>query len=250
VAALPLAAFVALSGFNQISWILPIREAGVSAVLGAFAAGSVLLAVVLYAAALVAIPTRDPDRRRRLAPLIAWWLTPLVMGIGISFFRSLLEGRYFIVALPALLLLASAGCVRVGTTIARARGGTMAGVVAFAVVLALSGGPLLAWYEAPRFDWRAAAGWVARSIEPGDRLAYVPDKARIPMQLYLDRYSDRSPVDATIDDLRAMPHRAWLVLCLVRGVRYDGLGATLPGYRVVESKAFDGVRVQLIERPG
>ena len=250
VAALPLAGFVALSGFDQIDWILPISQAGVSAVLGGVAAGSLVLALLLYGAALVSIPSREAARWRRLAPLIAWWLTPLVAGIAISTFRSLLEPRYFIVALPAMLLLASAGFVRLGTTIGRERGAALAGVVALVLVVALSAGPLLEWYEAPRFDWRGAAGWVARDTRPGDRIAYIPVHARTPMGIYLDRYTDGPPVETTIDELRENPHRAWLVLYLIRGVRYDGLEATLPGYRVVESKFFDGVRVQLIERSG
>jgi hypothetical protein len=33
---------------------------------------------------------------------------------------------------------------------------------------------------------------------------------------------------------------------LIRGVPYDGLEATPPGYRILESKAFSGVRVELI----
>ena len=115
VAGLLLVPLIAVTGFGQVSWIRPFSEAGVAAVLGITGAGTIALAAVVYGSAVLAIPTRDPARMRRLAPLVAWWVTPFVVGIGVSLYRSLLEGRYFIVALPAILLLAGAGIVRIAS---------------------------------------------------------------------------------------------------------------------------------------
>jgi mannosyltransferase len=245
---LPLVVFIANSGARQVAWIGPINQVGIGHVLGAVGGGSLLLSVALYAAALVAIPGRDPARARRIAPMVAWWLTPLVAGIAISIVIPLLEARYFIVALPGFLLLAGAGFTRIGSAIAGARGVAPGAAVGLALVGVLSVGPLTAWYDSPRWDWRGAASWVARMAEPGDRVTYVPINAREPFRLYLDRATGATPTsEATLDDLRATSGRAWLVLYLIRNVRWDGVEATLPGYRVVESKFFQGVRVQLIE---
>lgn len=250
VVCLPVANFVASLGFGQIAWILPISDGGVVTVLGALGAGSLTLSWILFGGALVAIPTRDPDKARRLAPLIAWMTTPIVGGIVISFYQSLLQDRYFIVSLPPLLLLASAGFVRIGSATGRERGRAVMAAAGAVVVIALAVGPLIRWYDAPRWDWRAAADWVTRTAEPGDRITYIPISGRDPFVTYLARGQGQGPVEASVEELRAVPGRAWLVLYIHRGVSYGGLEATLPGFEVVESKMFDGVRVQLIEPSG
>jgi mannosyltransferase len=250
LAIVPIALFVAGSGGDQISWIGPFSEQALSVVLGSVAAGSLLLAVLLYAAAIIGLRPSDRDQVRRIAPIAAWWLTPFAAGIAISVFRSVLEGRYFIVALPALILLAASGVLRLGAAIRGERAAFATAAVAVAVVAVLAAAPIAAWYTAPRWDWRAAADWVARTSRDGDRIAYIEANGTIPMSQYLRRDTDSPPEEVSIDDLRASTGRAWLVLYLLRGTRYDGLEATLPGYHVLESKAFDGVRVQLIERTG
>jgi hypothetical protein len=122
--------------------------------------------------------------------------------------------------------------------------------VAVGVVAVFAAAPIAAWYTEPRWDWRAAADWVARTSRGGDRIAYIEANGALPMSHYLRRDTNSPPEEVSIDQLRASTGRAWLVLYLLRGSRYDGIEATLPGFHVVESKSFDGVRVQLIERTG
>jgi 4-amino-4-deoxy-L-arabinose transferase-like glycosyltransferase len=83
-AGLLLVPLIATTGFGQVSWIRPFSEAGVAAVLGIAGAGTVALAAVVYGSAALAIPTRDPARLRRVAPLVAWWVTPFAAGIGVE----------------------------------------------------------------------------------------------------------------------------------------------------------------------
>ena len=253
VAAVPVALYVAQSGLSQVSWIPPFSDAGVAAVLGRVGHGLPALAALLYGAAIVGIVARGRDRPGPLAPIVAWWLTPVVAGIGLSLWRSLLEPRYYIVALAPLLLLAAAGFVRAGGLIAGAarRPGLapVAVLVPVAIAIAVSLGPLGSWRSIVDGDWRAAAGWVARTAEPGDRVIYEVERGRYPMRLYLDRLGVGWPVDATIDAARATGGRTWLVLHKVSDFGYRTFMTTMPGYRVVASKVFRGLRVQLLDRP-
>jgi mannosyltransferase len=252
-AAVPIAVFVANSGLTQVSWIKPFSEAGVAAVLGAVGGGTQALSFLLYGAAIVAIPTRDPVRIRRIAPIVAWWLTPVAAGLGLSLWHSLLEPRYFIVALPPLLLLAGAGFARAGGWVARAIGrptrAALVAVVPVGLAILLAVGPVDAVYTATTGDWRAAADWVARTAEPGDRIVYYVDRGRYPFGIYLERYTRGWPVDATVDEVRASTGRTWLVFHLTSDYQQRLFRESLPGYRVVESKVFNGLRVQLLERP-
>jgi uncharacterized membrane protein len=248
VTLVPIAVFVGASGAVQVAWITPLTDRALSVVLGSVASGSPALAILLYGAATVGLGTAGRDGIRRVAPVAAWWLTPFAIGIAISLIRSVLEGRYFLVALPGLLLLAAAGIVRLGAAVRGERTALAASGLAVGVVALLATAPIAAWYVQPRWDWRAAAEWVARTSQDGDRIAYIEADGSVPMSHYLRRDTDSPPDEVTIDQLRASTGRAWLVLYLLRGSHYDGLEATLPGYHVVQSKLFDGVRVQLIER--
>ena len=248
-AILPLVVFVVQSGAAQVAWILPFNDVSLGVVLGTVGAGSFALSAVLYGVAIAAIPTRDPERLRRMAPILAWWLTPIVLGLAISLVRSLIEGRYFIVALPPLLLLAGAGIVRLSGAIRRPRDQRLAIAACVIAVAVMAAGPLATLYAAPRWDWRGAADWIGRTAEPGDRITYIPDNARTALQIYLDRHGTAQPIVATTDQIRATAGRTWLVLYILRSTEYDGFEQTFPGYHVVESKFFDGVRVQLIDEP-
>lgn len=252
LATIPVAIFVIVSDFRQVAWIRPYSEAGVSVVLGKPGGGSIAMSALIYGAAIVAIPTRDGARVRRLAPIVAWWLAPVAIGLLVSVSHSLLEARYFIVALPAILLLAGAGMVRIGRLIGSAIGRrewwpAFAGIpLVLAMLLAV--GPTMAWYDAPpRQDWRGAAGWIARTAEPGDRIVYTDDHARYPMGIYLDGAHLGRPVDTTVDDARASTGRTWLVVYGLSPYGYRTFMTTMPGYRVALSKLFSGVRVQLLE---
>jgi mannosyltransferase len=252
VAAIPIGAYVVLSDHSQVSWVRPFSERDVAAVLGRVGGGSVALAGLLYVAALVAIPSRDVSRARRISPLVAWWLTPTVLGLAISLGQSLLVPRYFIVALPPLLLLAGLGSVRTATWLSvrlrHPRGAPALSVALLTLVVVLTAPPLGSWYALRRDDFRGAADWVARTAEPGDRIIYNQPKGRYPFGIYLDQYAHGWPVAATVDDVRTSTGRTWVVLYGLTDFQGRVFRATLPGYVVAESKVFSGLRVQLLER--
>ena len=248
ITGLALLPLIVATDFDQVAWIRPFSEAGVAAVLGITGTGVPILAAVLYGLALLAIPTRDTARLRALAPLVAWAVTPFVAGIVVSLYRSLLEGRYFIVALPAVLLLAGAGVVRIASVVSNGRARVVVVAACLVLVVALVIAPLSSLYTAERWDWRGAARWVAQTAKAGDRVTYIDGDGRSPFRFYLDRVAPTAVSDASVDEIRSTSGRTWLVLYLRRDVRYDGLEATFPGYDLIESKFFQGVRVQLIER--
>ncbi len=249
LAGVPIAVFMAGSGVSHVTWVEPFSEATVSRVLGGVGGGLAPLAVLLDLAAVAGIATRDTARIRRIAPLAASWLAPLVIGIAISLWASLLVPRYFIVSVPPLMLLAGAGVVRVGGFVGGERLGMPIATAIIVVAVLLGAGPLADRYGQPRTAWRDAATWVSRNARPGDRIVYDVERAHIPFGLYLKRTGGTPPTDASLDDLRASTGRSWLVLYTLGKRQEDDLHASLPGYRVVESKLFEDVRVQLVERP-
>ena len=249
LAGVPLALFVLGTGAGRLSWIEPLGETGVSAVLGKFGAGQVALAALLYGCAIAAIPARGAAQVERVAPVVAWWLTPLVAGLMLSMSTSLLVPRYFIVSLPPMMLLAGAGAVRIGGLLGRRRWGLPIATAIVSVAILLGLGPLGDWYGQTRTGWRDAAAWVSRTAQPGDRIAYHLERGQIPFANYLRRHDRAWPREASLEDLRMAPGRSWIVLYAIGNQQYDALRDSLPGYRVVASKKFEDIRVQLLERP-
>ena len=248
LAAIPIGIFVFGSGVSHVTWIDPFSIAGVLDVIGKFGGGLPALVILLYVCAIAAIPGGGVDHARRIAPVVAWGLAPLVVGIAVSLWASLLVPRYFIVALPAITLLAGAGIVRIGGLLGGSRWRLPIVTAAIITAVALSALPLANWYGQSRTGWRDAATWVSRTAREGDSIAYYIDQGRIPFGLYLKRNHDY-PVDASLDELRVSTGRSWLVLSAIGKQQFDELHASLPGYRVVESKVFEDIRVQLVERP-
>jgi mannosyltransferase len=251
-AALPIALFV-LTPRGNIDWIPPTTPARAADVLVQLAGGSVALALVVYGGAAMGIIGRRREELWRLLPIILWFAVPVALGLVAATWKPMLITRYFIVAVPAVALLAGAGMARLAVTIGTRR--LPMAVPAMVLVAALSAGPLADWYERPRTDWRGAADWVQRTALSDDRILFLGRhspidrngvyRGRVPFLLYLER-ADVFLTVASVTEVIERPQRTWLVLHWVRDLAYKDLREQMSGYDVEVSKLFEGVRVQLL----
>ena len=104
--------------------------------------------------------------RRPLLPLL-WAAAPLaVVSFSTAFVKPLLEGRFLIVIVPALVLVAATGIVWLPSA---------ARPVLLAALVALSAVGIERWYSwEPAEDWRSAAQIVAEVAEPGADVVIEP----------------------------------------------------------------------------
>ncbi|RME97176.1 MAG: hypothetical protein D6768_20280 [Chloroflexi bacterium] len=164
-------------GFG-INWIPPVTVADLPLTLAnlAFAAhrpdwpvtwASVLLVGGAVALGVSAVRRSFGAQSKATGPFLWWvglWLAlPLLLVWFFSLRQPLYVDRYFILSLPALLLLLA--CVRL---LPKRRGN-----LALSILLLASGAGLLRMHIEPEFtkeDWRAAARTVQAAEQPGDAL--------------------------------------------------------------------------------
>jgi mannosyltransferase len=149
----------------------------------------VLQAVVLVLCGLAAA-VAAMRRRRAADPVLRWrfWLVacwiggPLALAGLVSVFWPVFVTRYFIVCLPAVMLLLAVG-------LDRARPALRA--VALLLVLLAAGQALHGYYLQTYKDgenWRGLVQHVADQARPGDSVIFLSHYGRRPFEYYLDRH--------------------------------------------------------------
>jgi mannosyltransferase len=114
--------------------------------------------------------------------LLCWLLIPIVLGAVISLMWPIFVTRYFIVCLPALVML-----VAVGLAVVR----PVAQVAVLLVVLLLAGQGLGIYYAQDHKEgenWRGLVQHVAEEAQRGDRVLFLSRFGRRPFEYYLERH--------------------------------------------------------------
>jgi mannosyltransferase len=174
LAAAPIPLIVLQFGGEQ-EWIPPLSAGQVSDNLAALAGGPWLLLAMacLLGWALVA---RHADPRTWL--LVGSVLIPVLGAVAISAVKPMFVGRYLIIVLPPLAVLAACGILAVPWRAGRA---VAAAGLAVLLVFAVP----RAYVDPHQQDWRAAGAWMASRVAAGDRL--VAGNARRAVEYYLGR---------------------------------------------------------------
>jgi len=192
----PIAVFVATTGAGPLRWIqrpglqdiwtLGLRLTGND--------GAILLMAYAIACLAAGVPLLAHSQSRMRAPwetwryrlLFLWLLFPILFVLALSLAHPLFLPRYFILCLPALLLLAAAGISRV-----RSRW-----IVALAtmVLAVLSIQGTVSYYrqdfeDTNREDWRAASQYILANAHPGDAIVFHIPMGRMPYEYYLSLQS-------------------------------------------------------------
>jgi mannosyltransferase len=217
----------------------------------------VLLALVVFGRGLV---RADGPRRSRAVFHdglgISWLVVPFVVSCLVSItVEPVFLGRYLIVSVPALALVAAAGVMAI-------RPRALA-VGAFAVAVASSLVGVALKYDDPIENYRDPVALMAAHVTLRDGLVVCSPARRAPVEYYLlrDLPSERRPVPlspsdpwdtghhyvgATAAEARAWvdggPDRIWLV------GHPDSCGFELDGRERTVSRGFDSVFVQRYDR--
>jgi mannosyltransferase len=206
---IPEVVFAARAGTGGISWIqqptlrdlvhFPSQLAG-NAVLGG------LLAVLAAYTVVRAIADRHGWQVGFVA---AWLLVPVVLDVAVSELgHPLFVTYYLIVVLPAFLLLAAAGTVKLP--------GQAPAAIAIVLLIASSAVGIHAWYTRPsQEDYRGATRYVLEHERRGDALVADPaDAVDFGLAYYeaLAGLSGPSQIRLPIAAGRARPSRIWLVI--------------------------------------
>lgn len=127
--------------------------------------------------------------RSRAAFPAAWLLLPIAAVYGLSFKEPLFSPRYFIVVLPALLVLAGAGLA----WLPRAAGVGVLALLAAGSVWAVERGQTVPSYA--KEDYRLAASYIGERSAADDAIALVANYIVYPFQYYFRGAGEVIPVD-------------------------------------------------------
>jgi mannosyltransferase len=187
--AIPALWFVATREEDQISWIAPLSLGGIKQVILEASGSNALLLVLGVAGAAVLWRAPGGVSRSTRALIVGWAAIPLVLAILVSAAKPLLVPRYFIVAVPALALLAA-------VAIAAIRQRTLA-YAALAATLAVGGYRVLDWYRDPSIEgWRDAVAYVEIRRGPNDDVYVHPAGRDEAYRYYAGRAASVSPPTA------------------------------------------------------
>ena len=234
VVALPALNFTLNHDTGQVSWIPELSTAYLRDVLYetsgesrlAIAVGAVALLTLAFAAGRA---VRDSWRYVLVG---SWLVVPLVLAMGISYFKPMIVDRYLIVSVPALALATAFAAYRLGNRL---------GTAVLAVLLFVSLTHVRDWYGSLiEQDWRGAVSHVERQKQPDEQLLAYPSFLAAPVDYYT-----QEPVD-TSDTLTS--DRAWIVTVTDRAAEIEAMLAEA-GYRAAERSNFVSVEVWRVEKP-
>jgi len=237
VAVLPLP-YLMLTYGSSYGWIPPLTLNGIRNTLAALASGIPLL-VAMATLGTVAVVTQRRDRRIWL--ILAAALVPIVVAILVSVFRPMLLGRYLVVSLPFIAILAGVGLSAIRPVVARA---AVIGVLGILIALAVP----TAYKDDHQQDWRSAGAWIADAAQPGDEVIVTPWGLQ-QLGYYMNR-ADAGSVPLPTGIRAALtedpPERLWLVMAnLSRRERREVLGELGARFERGEAREF-GAKVTIV----
>lgn len=164
----PEAVFALRAGTGNVSWI---REPALSSLvkLPSGLAGGSSLAAILVILACYGFVRTVADRQRWQAGFVAAWLVlPAILAFAVSnFVQPLFVTYYLIVVLPAFLLLAAVGVVRLP--------GRAVGLIGLGLLVALSALRIRDWYTQPsQENFRGATRYILENQQRDDGIIYYP----------------------------------------------------------------------------
>jgi mannosyltransferase len=167
----------------------------------AIAGGRFLLVALLILACYGLFCAIDDRRVWRAGFVAAWFLLPVLLVFAVSKLgRPLFISNYLIIVLPALLLLAAAGLVRLP--------GRLIGLGVLGLLIAASAVGISDWYRRPSLeDYRAATRYILEHQHPGDMIIYDPLYISDPFHYYQARASRSGPGEL---EFGARPPRIWV----------------------------------------
>lgn len=205
---IPAGVFASRAGTGGISWV---RKPGLHNLLAlpvSLTNGGHALALGLSILACYGFARGPRDRYPWRAAFVAAWLVlPVLLVFMVSEVgRPLFITYYLIIVLPALVLLAAAGLVKLP--------GRAAGVTIMVALISLSAKGVVNWYSANSHeDFRLATRYILGNERVGDGISYWPARAASQGVTYYEKKTGvRGPTPVAIGDAPAVGRRRiWLV---------------------------------------
>jgi mannosyltransferase len=147
-----------------------------------------LLGAALVVGALIVLPrfrrrmtADDSVQTWRLSMMISWATVPLLIAGAVSYFATpILVARYFVIVVPALVLLLALGLTRMPSRVR---------FTALVLILALSIASIVRWYSQGEYqEWRSASSFVVADAMEGDGVVFIAPYGRISFEYYLERF--------------------------------------------------------------
>src|SRR5579871_6631792 len=201
LACVPLMANILLDKTPHLSWIPRPRPLDLYKLLLDFAGialhsiGAPIMVLILLFVLLAAFrhPHVDPTgfARWRIVFLLGWLLFPVLLTFGITQWKPIYVDRYFIVCLPAFLILLSASLLRVPS---RALAAALLLTIVFLAFQAIRS------YEGNlvKEDWRDATGYVFSQRKQGDAILFHMDWGQRPFEYYARRRGESWDADSVL----------------------------------------------------
>jgi mannosyltransferase len=189
-------------GTSGLDWIPTPSFSSLIDVPSEIAGGKVLLITLVILACYGLFRAIDDHRLWRAGFVAAWFLVPVLLVFAVSKLgRPAFLSNYLIVVLPALLLLAAAGLVRLP--------GRAIGVGVLGVLVAASAVGISDWYRRPSFeDYRGATRYILGHQRAGDQIIYDPSYIDQGFAYYQARAGRSGPSEGVPG---TRPPRMWLV---------------------------------------
>ena len=198
---------------GQLDWISPPTASDIYGFFLRLAGNRPLLLLyfILCSTALLAVLRTPPHQRGQYELwghlfVALWVLAPLAVTLVFSWvIRPVFVGRYLILSLPALALLAGAGITRLK------RPWLQAAIVL--VMLCLSARAIsLLYFEHTKDDWRSATSYVLSESQPGDGAIFYLDSGRKAFVYYKERLDGNRTGLTVLELFTRVNGRARLVL--------------------------------------
>jgi 4-amino-4-deoxy-L-arabinose transferase-like glycosyltransferase len=183
----PIWIFIATTGAGPIAWIPRPGLGDIIGLLKKLSGNAETMQLVLYAVCVlgglvaggISIRRRRPDSLAYVT-LACWFFVPLVIVLVVSIARPVFAPRYFMISLPAWIMLAAAG-------ITTNRSRLMAGLLTIVVALSCLDG-IRAYYKADfdigRNDVRSATAYILDHAQPHDGVVFYSLSTRFPYDYY------------------------------------------------------------------
>jgi mannosyltransferase len=269
---LPVANFVLTRDQGQLGSVPKLRPSDVYGLFESFAGGGKLLVLAYFVPSLIAcVCALQAWSRSRLSKevwrygfFLSWLLVPILTGLAVSIFKPLLVARYFIICLPALVILVAVGVASINSGWVRA--------ASLVVLVALAGQSVLFYYSHPeKEDWREATRYVASQSSQKDGILFYIETGRLGFDYYVRRLgpgvqawnivfpdhfdwggdtAEAGPVESVLATLPQRYERVWIFLShdktQTRQQEAASIDASLTNkYKDVKEKKFQGIRVLL-----
>lgn len=272
---LPVANFVLTRDQGQLGSVPKLRPSDVYGLFESFAGGGKLLLLAYFVPGLIAcLYAVRAWSRSRLSPevwrygfFLSWLLVPILTGLAVSILKPLLVARYFIICLPALVILVAVGVSSFNSGWVRA--------ASLVVLVGLSGHAVFSYYSHPeKEDWREATRYVVSHSSQKDGILFYIETGRLGFDYYVRRLgpvgqawnivfpehfdwggdtAEAGPGESMLATLPQHYERVWLFLShdktQTRRQEAVSIDTSLANkYPDVREKKFQGVRVLLFSR--